>query len=91
MLTFLLRNGLLNHDEKKDVEKLHSLSNEILQFFIEDENSLEFTPLEIAMSSILLASEIVGGKVCKKVKLTFQKVYDVKLENLIPSYGVIKR
>jgi hypothetical protein len=86
-----MRNGLMYHDDENEVTKLYELCMEIFKSFNEDVRSVDFSKIQIALSSILLASEIIGGKVVKKVKMTLQKVYDVKIENLIPSYVVVKR
>jgi hypothetical protein len=61
----------------------------ILDYFNEDIRSLDFSAAEVAIASIVRAGEIFNMQ--KSVKNSFNKIYELNMENIVNASIVINR
>lgn len=92
---FMLRSGIITNDFEFDLvsettlEKFYEKIEEIIKFFMNDVRSLDFSPLNLAVSSILLAAEMYNCT--NTVKSTLSKVYKIDVNSAMLALTVIER
>lgn len=89
ILNFFLTNGLIYSQDIFKIRNFYNLSKKILIFFNEDIRSLDFYPSQIALASILRASELIN--LYNEVKFSLIKVYEIKMSNFANAFFVIKK
>jgi hypothetical protein len=78
ILEFFLSNGLISKEDQikpSKISNFYTLSQEVLNFFLLDQRSVDFTPFQIAVSSILLASRFINYQF--QLKKFLSKVYEI--------------
>lgn len=93
ILLFFLTNGLATlsctYTDQNDLNNFYNTCFIILAYFNDDIRSIDFTKTEVAISSLIRASEICN--LHKNVKMTLTKIYGFTTEIFFNSSIVIKR
>lgn len=97
ILEYLLSNGIAFYNEfshhdsktaiKEKIKKLNKLSFQILNSIVEDINYVNFNHIEIAFSCVVYAREVMKFKTIFHPE--FEKIYDLKMGNILKCYHFI--
>jgi hypothetical protein len=89
ILNFFLINGIVTSLDNKMVDHLYSLSFSILNFFMQDIRSLDFSHSELAIASLLTAGYMTDLKT--QIKSSLTKIYQFEIHNFTNATFVIKK
>jgi hypothetical protein len=80
-----------NFISQKDLEQFNYKVYKILDFFNEDIRSLDFSPWEVALSSLLLASKFINKRFEYRLFLILEKSYGINLQVANNCFFILQR
>jgi hypothetical protein len=91
---YLTQNGIifvneLTSNSKYTLDDVYGLTQKILDEFIYDNRFLDFSQFEICFALVFLAKELCG--INNNWNKTFQRIYNIPLDEFSNSYIVLKR